>query len=181
MKFKKNFKSLLLYNVIIVLIFIIFYKINVLNKIIRYINFETVVFKFQDLLSITITVLSVFVGAIITVATVLISMCDKRIIKLISNYDKSSYLVSSIKESIVSGIVIIVLLAIIYARIDFNIFIIRCILLYLSGILMMTFTIKSKLLIVIVLSVLNEAFKEQNHFIVDAKFKKPENNVIRKK
>ena len=102
-------KRIMFYNfVYIILIIFGFFLLNILkitDKFIRYINFETVNFKFQDLLSIGITILAIFVGAIITVATVLISMCDKRIIKLISTYGKASFLVSSIKTSIICGII----------------------------------------------------------------------------
>ena len=93
MKLKKEVKQIIIYNIIIALIVFGAYKLQLINKLYRYIMYETEVFKFQELLSIGITIFIVFLGAIITVATVLISMCDKRIIKLISRYNKSMYLV----------------------------------------------------------------------------------------
>lgn len=179
MKLKLYFKNLVLYNILLIIIISLFYRIGIIDKVIRYIKFETIVIKFQDLLSIAITILTVFVGAVITVATVLISMCDKRIIKLIQNYNKSSYLVSCIKIAITTGISIIILLAVVYARLDLNIYIVRLIILYLSGYLMVVFITKSRLLIQVVLSVLNDAFKEPNHFIVEGPFKKPENKTTK--
>ncbi|MBZ9633214.1 hypothetical protein [Clostridium sp. FP1] len=182
MNLKVKRSTIIIYNVILVILTFMFYKMNITSKIIRYISFETIMYKFQDLLSISITILIVFVGAIITVATVLISMCDKRIIRLIAKNNKTSYLVSCIKTSIVTGLIIIVLLAIMYARIDFNIFIIRIIILYIVGYLMIIFTAKSKLLIVIILSILNESFKEQEQdsFRFKPTFKNPNDKTNKK-
>jgi hypothetical protein len=174
LKLKVNVRNIIFYNLLLIVLTFLFYKIGIINKVVRYISFETIMFKFQDLLSISITILIVFVGAIITVATVLISMCDKRIIRLIASNNKTSYLVTSIKISISSGLIVIILLASIYARLDFNIFAIRITILYLVGYLMSVFITKSKILIQIVLSVLNESFREQDPFIVQANFKKPE-------
>ena len=173
MKLKLYFKNLILYNIFLIIIISLFHRIGITDKVIRYIQFETIVFKFQDLLSIAITIIVVLVGAIITVATVLISMCDKRIIKLIQKNGKSSYLVTCIKVSITTGMSIITLLAIIYARLDFNIYIIRIVILYIVGYLMIIFITKSKLLVEIVLSILNDAFKESDNFIIEGTFKKP--------
>ena len=86
---------------------------------------ETANISFQDFLSITITILSIFVGAIITVATVLISMCDKRVLKLINKYKKSNHLVKTIKVAIGTGITAILLLGFVYSKLDFNILMIR--------------------------------------------------------
>ncbi|AGK98016.1 hypothetical protein [Clostridium pasteurianum] len=173
MKLKWWCKNLILYSILIIIFVILFNRFGIINKINRYINFETTLLKFQDLLSITITVLAVFVGAIITVATVLISMCDRRIIRLITKNDKAAYLISCIKISISTGLAIIMLLAIIYARLDFNIYIARLILLYIVGYLMLIFISKSKLLIHVVLSILNESFKGYENFIDHGDFKKP--------
>lgn len=173
MKFKRYFKCLILYNLIVFFLIFLFNKLGINDNVIRYVQFETTVFKFQDLLSITITILSVLVGAVITAATVLISMCDKRIIKLINRNDKSLFLVKCIKIAILSGMVSILLLAIVYSKLDFNIYIIRSTILYLSGYFLTLFTINSRLLIKVVLSVLNDAFKENDSFIVQGTFKKP--------
>ncbi|MEQ8154924.1 MAG: hypothetical protein ABRQ25_08600 [Clostridiaceae bacterium] len=180
MKLKVKYKSFIYYNIGILIFTIIFGKIGLFEKISRYIKFETVIIKFQDLLSISITILTVFVGAIITVATVLISMCDKRIIKLIRNNNKSSYLVLSIKTAIITGVMAIILLAIVYARIDFNNLRLRCVILYLTGYLLVVFISKSKLLILIVLGVLNEAFNNNETYIVSTDFKKTEDKLNNK-
>ncbi|MFT8352926.1 hypothetical protein [Clostridium saccharoperbutylacetonicum] len=176
MKLKKIIQYNFIYLLIITVGVYLFNKLNYMGKIIKYINFETVNFKFQDLLSIGITLLAIFVGAIITVATVLISMCDKRIIRLISNYGKAPILVSSIKISIISGIVATCLLASVYARLDFNIFYLRISLLYIAGLFLYIFISKSKLLITLVINVLNDSFSNGDSIIVDAEFVKPKQN-----
>lgn len=173
MKLKKEVKQIIIYNIIIALIVFGVYKLQLINKLYRYIMYETEVFKFQELLSIGITIFIVFLGAIITVATVLISMCDKRIIKLISRYNKSMYLVKSIKVSIITGLIAIILLAIIYARLDFNIFLIRIVLMYFAGYLSIIFIDKSKVLIITILSILNESFTYEESIVVKSKFIKP--------
>ncbi len=102
-------------------------------------------------------------------------MCDKRIIKLIQKNNKAVYLVSCIKIAITTGMISIVLLAVVYAKLDFNIYIIRIIILYLVMYLLIIFTLKSRLLIKVVFSVLNDAFKESDSFIVEGTFKAPNN------
>lgn len=172
-------KKIVFYNVIYFLViisgFFISNFLRISEKFIRYINFETVNFKFQDLLSIGITILAIFVGAIITVATVLISMCDKRIMKLINKYGKSSYLVSSIKIAVVSGIVSTCLFASIYAKLDFNILKIRLCILYLAGLTLATFIVKSQMLVKLVINILNDSFTGEDSIIIEAEFKKPKN------
>lgn len=173
MKIKKFFLYNIIYILAIAIIYLSISHFGFKSEIIKYIKFETIDLKFQDLLSISITVLSIFVGAIITVATVLISMCDKRILRLINKYGKSRYLVSLIKTAIISGISVIFLLAIIYAKLDFNIMIIRYVLMYISGILVCTFIFKSSILINLVLNILNDAFDNDDNLVIEPEFKEP--------
>lgn len=173
MKLKKIVFYNFIYSLAIVSVFFISNIFKITDKIIRYINFETTNFKFQDLLSIGITILAIFVGAIITVATVLISMCDKRIMKLINRYGKSAYLVSSIKIAVVSGIISTCLFASVYARLDFNIFVVRLFILYFAVLALFIFVTKSKMLIKLVINILNDSFTGQDSIVVEAEFKKP--------
>lgn len=173
MKLKKIVFYNFIYLLAIVSGFFISNIFKITDKIIRYINFETTNFKFQDLLSIGITILAIFVGAIITVATVLISMCDKRIMKLINRYGKSAYLVSSIKIAVVSGIVSTCLFASVYARLDFNILVVRLFILYFAVLALFIFVTKSKMLIKLVINILNDSFTGQDSIVVEAEFKKP--------
>lgn len=176
MKLKKIMFYNFIYLLIVILGALLCNILKITDNIVRYINFETVNFKFQDLLSIGITILAIFVGAIITVATVLISMCDRRIIKLISRYGKLAFLVSSIKLSIISGIVSTCLFASVYARLDFNIFYFRLFILYLAGLVLYIFICKSKFLISLVINILNDSFSGDDSILIDATFAKPKNN-----
>ncbi|CEQ17625.1 hypothetical protein [Paraclostridium sordellii] len=173
MKLKRILIHNIIYIVVIAILYVVINHFGFKAEFIKYIKFETVNLKFQDLLSIFITVLSIFEGAIITVATVLISMCDKRILRLINKYGESRYLVEVIKTSIISGISVIFLLAIIYAKLDFNIMQIRWILLYLAGILLCNFVVKSSILIRLVLSILNDAFENDDTLVIEPEFKEP--------
>ncbi|CEQ10646.1 Uncharacterised protein [[Clostridium] sordellii] len=172
MKIKKFLFYNLKYFLFIVVLYIAISNLGFRNEVIKYIKFETTNLNFQDLLSISITVLSICVGAIITVATVLISMCDKRILKLINKYGKSKYLVSTIKIAIISGISVIFLLAIIYAKLDFNVMLIKYILIYLSGLMFGIFISKSSILISIILNILNDAFDTSDSLVIEAEFNK---------
>lgn len=169
-------KKFLIYNIFIFLICIVLKFFNYENIVLNYIEFNTKTINFQDFLSIGITVLSIFVGAIITVATVLISMCDRRVLKLIKKYKKSNYLVQSIKYSISTGLLAICLLAIIYARLDLNILILRLILLYISGFSLFIFISRSRILILLVLKLLNDSFNDDVDSIVIKAEVKVDNN-----
>lgn len=170
MGFKNEIKHFIFYNLIIGLFIFFAYKLELINELYRYMMYKTETFKFQELLSIGITIFIVFLGAIITVATVLISMCDKRIIKLISKYNKSKYLIKAIKTSIITGIIAIIILAGVYAKLDFNIVCIRISLLYISGYLTVIFINKSRVLIITILSILNESFTDEESIVIKSKF-----------
>ena len=174
MKIKKVLFYKLIYFIFVLAVCFIIHYLSLTNKFIKYISFNTEVFNFQDLLSISITILSIFVGAIITVATVLISMCDKRILKLIKQYKKSKNLVSTIKVAISTGIILIFLLAIVYSQLDFKVLILRLLILYISGFLLLIFIIESKTLIHLIINVLNDAFDENDSIIVKPDFKRPD-------
>lgn len=172
MKFKNYIKLFLIYNIIFAIAMFFINENDLLDKVINYIDYNTIIFKFQDLLSVSITILTILVGAVITVATVLISMCDKRVLKLINQYGKSKYLISAIKISIITGFISVFILAIIYAKLDFNLIYLRLCLLYVCGFSVLVFFTKSKMLLNIVLSLLNDSFKDNNSIIVDSEFKR---------
>lgn len=151
-------KDFLAYNMIIILIFILLNIFKYDQSITKYFLFETTTIKFQDLLTVLITILSIFVGAIITVATVLVSMCDKRIIKLIRKFGKINHVIDSIKIAITTGILSIILLAIVYSNCDLKILFLRCILLYIAGLFILVFINRSRMLIKLVISLLNNSF-----------------------
>lgn len=151
-------KDFLIYNIILLLIYILLSFLKYDQSIIKYFLFDTTVIKFQDLLTVLITILSIFVGAIITIATVLVSMCDKRIIKLIKKFGKINHVIDSIKAAIITGILSIILLALVYSNCDLKILFLRCILLYMSGLFILIFINRSRMLIKLVISLLNNSF-----------------------
>lgn len=159
MRFKSELKIFILYNIIIIGVFIVLEKYGI-SSFIKYISFETQTFKFQDLLSISLTVLSILVGAMLTIATVLISMCDKRVIKLINRFNKAHFVISTIKRGIVEGFITVGLLSIVYAKIDYNILWIRLMLLYISTFTLTLFIQNGMILIRLTLRILEESFEE---------------------
>lgn len=169
----KEFKIFIIYNITLCIAFFTFKQYNILDKIIRYLLFQTEIISFKDLLSIGITVLAIIIGAIITAATVLMSMCNTRLMKLIKEYGKSNSIINTIKESIITGIVAVCLYAIIYANLDYAILLLRLILLYFASLLSVFFIIKSKVLIELVLSLLNGSINGDDSIVEKPKFVNP--------
>lgn len=155
---KVYLKDFLIYNIIVFSILLLLNIFKYEQNLIKYFLFDTTIIKFQDLLTVLITILSIFVGAIITVATVLVSMCDKRIIKLIKKFGKINHVIDSIKVAIVTGILSIVLLALVYSNCDFKILFLRFVLIYISGLTILMFINRSRMLIKLVISLLNNSF-----------------------
>lgn len=166
---KYNFISIVCISIIVLLLI----KFNLLSNFTNYILFLSDDIYFKDLLSIGITILSIMIGAVITASTVLMSMCNTRLLKLINKYGKSNYIIKSIKEAIITGIISVCLYAIIYSNLDFSILILRLSILYVAGILLIIFIEKSKLLIGIVINLINDSFTENDSIIIDAEFKNP--------
>ena len=171
---KNTFIRLFKYSVIhlfflSILVFIIF-KLKLNIDINKYINFETKYIHFQNFLSIFITVLTIFVGGIITIATILISSSEKRVFKLIKKFELAKYLISTIKISISAGLLSIIFLSIIYAQLDFNNLIARYILLYLATLLLFIFFNESKVLLILIIDILDKTLNDDtDELIVDIK------------
>lgn len=173
---KKFLKYNILYIIFLSIIILLLNKFGVLDNFIKYIMFDSVRIDFKDLLSIGITILSIMIGAIITAATVLMSMCNSRLMKLINKYGKSKYIISAIKQSIIIGIITVCLYAIIYSSLDFLILWLRLIILYFANLLLIMFAVKSKLIIELVIKLLNDSFTEDESLVVESKFVNPKNN-----
>lgn len=179
MEIKKstNKKIILIYTCCLVIIYIFCKYLGFTQNIVDYFTFSSNSnLDFHDLLSIMLTILSIFIGAIITVATVLISMCDKRIMKLIKRYNQQYYVIHSIKISLLCGIVTVVIFSIIYAGFDFNIKIVRYTLLYISGANLFLFARNSSLSVRLILNILDNSFDEVDSLVQDIKFKMPSHN-----
>lgn len=111
-------KKIILFNLLFIFLIIIINFLSLTENIINYITFKTNNYQFKDLLSVSITVLTIFLGFMATIATVLMSMCDKRIMKLISKFDKMETVAKSIKKSIKYGLLCLVLLGLMYTNLD---------------------------------------------------------------
>lgn len=166
-----NFFIIIIYTVVLTLLYLLAKYKNIDNNIINYFTFnKECPLDFHNLLNIILTILSIFIGAIITVATVLISMCDKRIMRLIKRYTQQKYLISSIKIAIASGIFAVVTLSIISSELDFNIFFVRFLLLYISGATIILFIKNSVLPVSLILNILDDCFNENDSIIENPEF-----------
>ena len=170
---KNEYIIFIIYNFVLLISFFISNKYNLIYKIQRYLLFDTKLILFKDLLSIGITILAIIIGAIITAATVLMSMCNTRLMKLMHKYGKSKYIVNSIKLSIITGIVSVCIYAIIYSNLDFSILWLRLILLYFANLLLIIFIVRSKILIKLVISLLNDSFSENDSIVSEVEFSNP--------
>lgn len=173
---KKEYIIFVMYNLIVLISFLISNKYNLTTKIKRYVLFETQIFSFKDLLSISITILTIAFGAILTISTVLISMCDRRLMKLLNNFNRSSYVIRCIKKSILQGLIVILLYSIVYAQLDCRVYIGRILILYIASFLLLLFLYNSKILVGIIISLLSDSLENNDSIRDTAIFKKPEKN-----
>lgn len=177
---KKVIKNLLfigIYIAIMWLIKLILNEFGLLKSFNNYISFKSVKYDFKDLLSISITILAIFIGAIITAVTILISMCDKRLMKLIKSFNKSSYVVKASKTAILSGIVSTCLYAVIYTKLDFNILKLRVTILLIANYLLFIFIYNSRLLIKLVVNLLQTSLLGDDNIVANkSKFINPKEN-----
>lgn len=171
---KKEYIMFLIYNLILLISFLVSNKYELIHKIQRYVLFETEMFSFKELLSISITILTIAFGAILTISTVLISMCDKRLMKLLNNFNRSSYVIKCIKKSIKLGITVILLYSIVYAQLDYRVLSLRILILYSASFLLILFLYYSKILVTIIISLLNDSLENDDSIKDTAIFKKPE-------
>lgn len=146
-----NNKKIIAFNVILFSILFIIFKIGAIDNFIKYIMFETVDIHFKDLLSISSTFLSIFLGFIATSITVIISMSDKRMMKLVKDLGKINIIYKSMNKSIMYGLISLLGISIMYISGDFNIIYIR---------------------IIIILITLNTLFISLTHSIFLVKFMK---------
>jgi len=173
---KKEYIIFVMYNLILLISFFIANKYNLTTKIKRYVLFETQIFSFKDLLSISITILTIAFGAILTISTVLISMCDRRLMKLLNDFNRSSYVIRRIKKSILQGLIVILLYSIVYAQLDYRVYIGRILILYIASFLLLLFLYNSKILVGIIISLLSDSLENNDSIRDTAIFKKPEKN-----
>ena len=170
-------KTIIIYTIVIIIAFIL---INLIfgKEVSKYITFDTEYVDFQDLLSILVTILSIFVGAIITVATVLISMCDKRIIRLLRKFRETKYIISCIKISVLTGILDIIILAWLYTKLYPKNLVLIYVLIYTAALLFAIFIRMSSVLVRLVFRLLDGAFDSNDSIVttLDTKSNKKDKN-----
>ncbi len=170
-------KTIIIYTIIIIIAFII---INLIfgKEVFKYITFDTEYADFQDLLSILVTILSIFVGAIITVATILISMCDKRIIKLLREFKETKYIILCIKISVLTGILDIIILAWLYTKLYPRNLVLIYILMYIASLLFAIFARMGSVLVRLVFKLLDGAFDSNDSIVttLETKLNKKDKN-----
>ena len=159
----KDKKSLIikisLFNLVLIVICILLNKMSLLGNIIKYINLDKSISQnFKDLLSIAATIMAVFIGFIATAATVLMSMCDRRVMKIISRMSKLDIIIQSLKNSLKFGIVCLFCIGILYTNFDFNIMLIKYALIWCMLNSLFIFSYESRFLIGLVKNVTLDAF-----------------------
>ncbi|NKF05314.1 hypothetical protein J1C67_14605 [Clostridium gasigenes] len=166
MKFLKNriIRKIIIFNVFLLGggAIIYFYQPYIFEKIMRYISYKTINFNFKDLLSITITILAIIIGLMITIATVLISMCEQRTIRIISELKDKGVLLRVIKKSVLFGILTEMSLGIVYIQADFNIIKLRIFILYLTCNFLLLFILYSNSLIDLLNKLLHNVVENSN-------------------
>lgn len=171
---KKVTKKIIIFNMILIIIIITCNYFGLKDVISNYIICANDNNNFKDLLSVTITILTVFIGFIVTIATVFISMCDKRIIKLLNEYKKIDYLLSAIKKSIRYGLISLIGTSIIFISGDFNILKVRFVMIYIILNCLYMFISNSTLLVSLINKILSDSLKGNDTIKEEIKFKKPD-------
>ncbi len=167
-----KYKKIILFNIFIIFFIILSKYLSFEKNIILYISFNTVGYNFKDLLSISATILAVFIGFIATIATVLVSMCDKRIMVIIKRFGKTNIVLRSIKRALLSGIISLALIGIIYVNLDFNIILLRCIIIWVTLNNLFIFIRESKFLVFLVKHIMEQTFLDNEEIVFKSKTSK---------
>lgn len=161
-------KNIIIFNLIIIVIFIaiVFNFPSTKEYIIKYIMYSNELlpeYNLKELLSISSTILAVLLGFIATVATVLISMCDKRIMVLVKKFGKTDLIIRSISRSLKSGTIALICIAIIYVNFDFSILPIRLAIMWIMLNCLFIFINESRFLISLVKNIIEQVlFSNEN-------------------
>ncbi|WP_346888351.1 hypothetical protein [Clostridium sp. UBA1056] len=176
---KRYLSSILKFNIVFIIVFIIIYftSPDVINTIKDYIlNSKNIIGEFNDLLSTLITVMSILLSMVITIGTLLLSMCDKRIMILLKRFNRVNLVISSIKVSICSGVLTILVSSVLYLKLDFGITYIRVFLLYLLINLLNLFLKDSCMLVALINELLQETFYPEKYKSVERSYFKNKDN-----
>lgn len=162
----KKYIKVIILNVAIILVMIAVYKSRYRANVIDYLMYNSSYASLKDLLSMTATSLSVFIGFIVAIDTVLLSMCDKRIIKLIKAFNKADVLLSFIRNSIIFGLISLLGILIVYSNLDFNILILRLVILYVVLNCTIIFSINGTKLVLLINKVLKDSLNGNEDLVI---------------
>lgn len=165
-------RRLILLNIIIIGFVFLIIKLNYIDNVLKYISFDTQKCNFKDLLSIICTILSIFIGFIVTCITVIVSMCDKRIMKVINDMGKTGILYISMKKAVSYGLISLIGSAILYINADFNVLAIRLLILWIIINSLYIFIYYSKNLIKFVSIMIKQIFLNDENMVIKGEFKK---------
>ncbi|SHK37504.1 hypothetical protein SAMN02745248_02393 [Hathewaya proteolytica DSM 3090] len=164
---RKIIKSIVVNMCFFILCFLIYYFnqeiiINIKNY---FFNEEYVGFiePFKDLLPHIITFVSILLSMNITIGTLLLTMCDKRIMELIKRFKYTDFVIKILKYSIIQGVFLILLLVGIYIRIDFGNTWVRTVILILAANFIIYFFINTYRLIWLINKLLDETFHPEKY------------------
>lgn len=127
----KKEKYLLLFHIILIVLVAVVFKLNLEQKIIEYIMFNTDSIHFEDFLNVLLTLFIALFGLVVTICSVLIALGDNPFIKAIKEFNQSKHFMRKIKISLVTSIFIIIFISVIYCGFDFSNIVVRFILIYL--------------------------------------------------
>ena len=164
-------RKVILFNICLIVLIFIMFKFSLINDALKYIKFQTKECNFKDLLSISATVLTVFLGFIVTAITVIISMCDRRIMKLVKELGKISILYRSMKKSIVYGLISLLGISIMYINADFNIIELRLFIIWVVLNSLFIFSYYSMFLLKFMKLIIEKMFFSNEELVVTASVK----------
>lgn len=166
---KEYVKKLLIFNILLIILTTMVKQFlpQFTCTFIKYISFDTDGYNFKDLLSISATILAIFIGFIATIATVIVSMCKERLIIIIKKYDSISVVKDSLKGALVSGTILLMCISIIYVNFDFNILLLRFILIWIIFNCLFIFIYESEFLIFLVKNLVEQTFYDNEDIVIN--------------
>ena len=115
----------------------------------------------KDILAMLINILILIIGIIATIVTVLISMCDKRVLVLMKKYNSLHIIASATKKSL-SGLALTLLLTLFTYIFTFLNWQIRIFLLFMIMNILIFAMTKASILFMVIKSIFEETFNDNN-------------------
>ncbi len=122
-------------------------------------------------MSVIFTVLSIFIGFIVTCIIVIVPMCDRRIIKLMKDMKKTKILYISMKNAVLAGLISLGGATIIYINADFNLLSLRIFIIWIVINSLNVFIYYSRVLIVFINEIVKQIFFSNDDLIINPNLK----------